>query len=98
MTRQQFKKCVREVEAVWELSGRLSDVGIETIDCKELSYASDILAEWIEDSFGPEGKDLVSWWMYEDVEKVVYEEDGSETNLENIDDLYSYLEKFYGKR
>ena len=66
MTREQFKKCVREVEAVWELSGKLSDVGIETIDCKELSYASDILAEWIEDSFGPEGKDLVSWWMYED--------------------------------
>ena len=95
MNREAFKEAVRKVEAVTELSNRLSDLGIETLDCKELFYADEILFCWLRDVFGEDGADLVSWWMYEDVEKVIYENDGTETDLENIDDLYSYLEENY---
>ena len=45
--------------------------------------------------FGDEGFDLISWWMYEEVDHVLYEA-GSErekviADLNNIDDLYDYL-------
>jgi hypothetical protein len=33
--------------------------------------------------------------LYEDVDKIIYESDGSETNLENIDDLFTYLQENY---
>ncbi len=98
MKREDFKDCIRKLEEITELGNKLSDLKIGTIECKELYYADEIFFKWVKDEFGEAGEDLVSWWMYEGVEKVVYEVDGSETNLENIDDLYSYLEKFYGKR
>ena len=95
MTREQFKKYIREIEEIAELSDKLADFGIETIECKELFRAEEIFFAWLEQDFGKNGADLVSWWLYEDVPKVIYEPDGSETNLENIDDLYSYVEGHY---
>lgn len=98
MTREQFKKCIREVESVSELSDKLAELGIETIDCKEIFYAGEIFFAWLKSCFGDEGEDLVSWWLYEDVDKIIYEPDGTEINIENIDDLYSYLEKNCGRQ
>jgi DNA-directed RNA polymerase subunit N (RpoN/RPB10) len=95
MTREQFKKYIREVEEIAELSNKLADLGIETLDCKELFYAEEIFFAWLEQDFGKNGADLVSWWLYEDVPKVIYEPDGSETNLENIDELFTYLQENY---
>lgn len=94
MTREQFKKCIREIEAVAELSGKLADLGIETLDCKELFYAEEIFFSWLKNCFGENGEDLVSWWLYEDVEKVIEDEHG-EVDLTNIDDLFTYLEENY---
>lgn len=92
MDREQFKNSLRKVEAVSELSEKLADLGIETLECPQLFAASEIFFSWVKSEFGEEGDDLVSWWVYEDVEKILYEEDGTEINLEDIDDLYSYLE------
>lgn len=95
MTREQFKKYIRDIEEVDELSNKLSDFGIETIECKELFRAEEIFFAWLEQDFGENGANLVSWWLYEDVDKIIYESDGSETNLENIDDLFTYLQENY---
>ena len=92
MTREQFKECLRKVEEVGELQKKLSDLGIETIDCNEIFYADDIFFEWVRSCFGKEGEELVSWWLYEEVDKIIHGPDGTETNVEDIDDLYSYLE------
>ena len=92
MDRKQFKKSLRKVEKISELSDKLADLGIETLQCKELFYASEIFFDWVKECFGEDGEDLVSWWMYEDVDKILYVEDGTEINIEDIDDLYSYLE------
>lgn len=95
MKREDFKDCIRKLEAIAELGNKLSDLKIETIECKELYYADDIFFKWVKDEFGEAGEDLVSWWLYEEVDKIVYEEDGTETNLEDIDALYTYLLENY---
>ena len=95
MKREDFKNCVRKLEELTELGNKLSDLKIETIDCKETYYASDIFFMWIKDEFGEAGEDLVSWWLYEEVDKIIYEKDGTETNLEDIDALYTYLLENY---
>ena len=95
MKREDFKDCIRKLEAIAELGNKLSDLKIETIECKELYYADEIFFKWVKDEFGEAGEDLVSWWLYEEVEKIVYEEDGTETNLEDIDALYTYLLENY---
>lgn len=95
MKREDFKDCIRKLEAIAELGNKLSDLKIETIECKELYYADEIFFKWVKDEFGEAGEDLVSWWLYEEVDKIVYEEDGTETNLEDIDALYTYLLENY---
>lgn len=97
MTRELFKECLRKVEAVSELSEKLSEFGIDTLDCKELFYGDDIFFSWIEWCFGENGAELVSWWLYEDTDKTITEENGDKVNLDDIDDLYSYLELHYRK-
>ena len=95
MKREDFKDCIRKLEAIAELGNKLSDLKIETIECKELYYADEIFFKWVKDEFGEAGEDLVSWWLYEEVDKIVYEKDGTETNLEDIDALYTYLLENY---
>ena len=95
MTRERFKDFIHKIEAIDELIDKLSELNIETLDCKEMYYAGEIFSEWLKEDFGEKGEDLVTWWLYEDVEKKIYEPDGKEINLENIDDLYSYLEAHY---
>jgi hypothetical protein len=56
--------------------------------------------------FGEDGLDLISWWLYEDVDHKIYESDDNApewfwsdekidrkviADLNNIDDLYDYL-------
>ena len=40
--------------------------------------------------FTEEGEDLIFWWLYEDINKVIHTDD-KEINIENIVDLYTYL-------
>ena len=49
-------------------------------------------AEKLKEQVRKEGEELVSWWLYEEVDKIIHGPDGTETNVEDIDDLYSYLE------
>ena len=35
--------------------------------------------------------DLIYWWMFEDVDKIIYKEDKSEVNVEDIHDLWNYI-------
>lgn len=97
MTREQFKECIRKVEGVNEIIDNLDDLGISIMDCPEVFASNDVFMMWVLDEFGEEGEDLVYWWVYEDVDKIIYEPDGTETNLENIDDLYTYLDENYRK-
>jgi hypothetical protein len=37
-------------------------------------------------------KDILGWWLYEDVEKVIYESDGSKKYIvRTLDELYDYM-------
>lgn len=39
------------------------------------------------------GADLLFWWLYENVDKIIYLKDGSKIDLTNLDDLLNYLYK-----
>jgi len=47
-----------------------------------------------------EALDLIHWWMYEDIEKFLYDSRSGEVinDLTELDDLYEYLEKYYTKK
>lgn len=39
-------------------------------------------------------KEYIEWWLFEDVEKKVWLEDGTEINVGSIDQLYDFLSKY----
>jgi len=40
--------------------------------------------------------DVVGWWLYDDVDKIIYIDGDVEINLDNIEDFVDYLIREYG--
>lgn len=49
-----------------------------------------LLVEILEKEFNDIGK-WIDWWLFEDVEKVVYYQDKQNRNVEKIEDFYQFL-------
>ena len=106
MTRERFKEVVNMMLEHNELYDKLYDLGIDTINCRYMETAGIFFDELMKCEFGIDGADLVSWWMYEDVDHKIYAPAGEGkpfyfpgevihgevlADLNDIDDLYSYL-------
>lgn len=67
---------------------------IELYETPLFEYPSVIFDNFIYSHFTDEGCDLIFWWMYEDVPKIIYQDTifgKVETNIEDIEDLWKYL-------
>ena len=106
MTKERFKDLVYKMLEHNEFYDKLYDLGIDAINCKYLEFAGIFFDELMRNEFGEDGLDLISWWLYEDVDHKLYapcveqreyyypgEEIHGEViaDLNNIDDLYDYL-------
>lgn len=54
-----------------------------------LSSLIEVLREVMNDK-----DDFISWWLYEDVEKVIWLDDGTRIELNTAEDLYDYLLRY----
>ena len=61
--------------------------------CTEAFNISDSLVRLISDN-NEEVIDLINWWLYEDVEKVLRYKD-KEISVRTIDELYDYINENY---
>lgn len=99
MTKERFKDLVYMMLEHNELYDKLYELGIDTINCKYMDTAGVFFDELMKKEFGEDGADLVSWWMYEDVDHKIYAANQEEemlhgeviADLNNIDNLYDYL-------
>lgn len=96
MTREKFKEMIYNIEEYNDFVDELYKLKIDIYNCKYTEYAGIFFDELMKSEFGEEGLDLVSWWLYEDVDHVLYEDESESKeaiDLNNIDDLYDYLTK-----
>lgn len=73
MTREKFKDLIYKIQEHNELYDKLYDLGIDAINCKYMECAGLFFDELMKFEFGEDGADLISWWMYEDVDHCIYE-------------------------
>ena len=73
MTKERFKDLVYTMLEHNEFYDKLYDLGIDAINCKYLETAGIFFDELMRSEFGEDGLDLISWWMYEDVDHKLYE-------------------------
>jgi hypothetical protein len=94
MTREKFKDLVYKMQEFSEFYDKLYELGIDVINCKYFEIPGIFFDEMMLREFGEENLDLITWWMYEDVDHVLYEAENENkivADLNNIDDLYDYL-------
>lgn len=48
------------------------------------------IIDMLNESMNIEDKDFLSWWLYEDVDKVIYYED-EEISVRTLEELYDYI-------
>lgn len=77
-------------ERLEELQKILNSRDLFEIDLVQLSFF--FFDEYICSHFTEDGSDLIFWWLYEDVPKIIYEND-IKYNVEDLKDLWNYLVK-----
>ena len=90
ISREKFKRQLELAQSLDQITELLHDNGIEILESKLFNIPSELFSNFLYCVCTDDGADWVEWWLYEDVEKVVYEGD-KEIRLDTIDDLYNYL-------
>ena len=61
-------------------------------DSKYVNAVGRMLDLFVDSHFSEEGSDLIYWWLFESVKKVIYDNDDKEIELSTVEDLWDYLE------
>ena len=97
ISKENFKKLVFAIRKLEEDRTILADCieniidgyAIVTMGDETISDIIDVMADGNELM-----KDDIKWWLFEDVEKKVWLKDGTEINVESIDQLYDFLVEY----
>lgn len=97
MQKEQFKKCITYIldynKELDKWCDTLCSTLFEAPIFSKAGYLIDIVIDYLGQS-NEELIDLISWWLYEDVDKVLYYKD-KEISVRTIDELYNYINENY---
>lgn len=87
-----FAKVIDKICTLDDTAAKLADIGIDIYDTPFYECATSLAEDFFNCHFNADGVDLIYWWLYEDVEKLIYDEHHNIVdNLTNIEDLFDYL-------
>lgn len=97
MTKEQFIKRIKliqnfhsEQQTLSALISKITD-GFSVVNIGD--YLIDEIVNMINECMNIKDKELIDWWLYEDVKKVIYV-DSKEISIETIEELYDYIQKY----
>ena len=97
MDRELFVKQIQLIQQLNIKTDQLKDIGINIIESPLYDIPAKLFDNFIETVCTDDGVDLVFWWLYEDVDKVICEHIGEaeeqKISLDTVYQLYEYLEK-----
>lgn len=100
ITKEQFIKAISQIQNLHSqqdtlnhLIDKLTD-GFSVVDIG--NYVVEELIDMININLELEDKDLLGWWLYEDVEKIIYVEDKA-IKVETLDELWNYIQNYNNK-
>lgn len=103
LTFEEFKEQIDLIKAVHKNLDELNKLHFDIFDTDLINNCLKIFDNFIVSHFTEVGSDLVFWWLYEDVKKIIYktvspdiftkERKEIEINVEKIEDLWEYMIK-----
>ena len=92
MTFETFKQVIELLKIESEKIEKLYNLEIDLYNFVDIYHS--IINMLLRSHYSCDGEDIISWWLYEDTEKKLYDCDGNEINdLTNIEDLWKYVEE-----
>lgn len=94
MKKEEFIKTINILTKIDDTITKLYDIGVDIVSSPLCDYGriADILWTYI---YGEEGMDVINWWLYENVDKIITI-DGENIDVTKVEDLYDFLNKYYG--
>lgn len=94
MKKEEFIKTINILTKIDDTITKLYDIGVDIVNSPLCDYGiiADILWTCI---YGEEGMDIINWWLYENVDKIITI-DGEDIDVTKVEDLYDFLNKYYG--
>lgn len=93
MSEEKFVETLLKYQNFLDVSDRLMDLGIDLAEGPITEAIDTLLDSWIDSITGEAGSDLIYWWLFEDVEKKIYEDDKVVATLDTAEDLYNYMKE-----
>lgn len=97
MDRELFVKQINLIQQLNTKTDQLKDIGINIVESSLYDIPAKLFDNFVEAVCTEDGADLVFWWLYEDVDKVICENVGEaeeqKISLDTVYQLYEYLEK-----
>lgn len=97
ITFKEFKSAVDSLSKINNYINILEKAGINISETDLVQESWKLFDMFIDSHFTEKGCDLVYWWIYEDVSKVIYQDTffgKEEINVEDINDFWSYLKSY----
>lgn len=94
MKKEEFIKIINTITKLDYTITKLYDIGVDIVNSPLCDYVriADTLWTYV---YGDEGMDVINWWLYESVDKIITI-DGENIDVTKVEDLYDFLNKYYG--
>lgn len=91
ISKKEFVKIIENDRVYHTIIDKIEKYGISIYESEPHKCYSALLDILLEQFFNSEGIELIYWWLYEDVDKVITNDDDSTIELNSAEDLYDYL-------
>jgi len=95
ITKQILKDCIQLLQQQDEITKRLdlalSDFNSSFTVLETDKYTRQAFDKLLSLYINTDGLDLIGWWMYENVNKIIYNSDKTETDLTDVDSFIEYM-------
>ena len=90
ITAYKFVEYLKSYQKGIDFLRNMDDAGLDLYETPLTASADALFQAWLEQILNEEGQDLVYWWLFEDVDKVITDND-NEINVEDIEEFTKYL-------
>lgn len=92
MNIREFVNYIRIYQRGVNFLRNMDDMGLDFYETPLCESADAIFQAWLDQILNEDGQDLVYWWLFEEVDKVITE-DGRDINVEEVEEFAKYLKE-----
>ena len=91
ITFNHFEEAIKIIQEFSQEIDKFEEMGYYIAEMPIVDMTSQLLDVFIKSHFTEKGTDLVYWWLYENVEKVITLENNEKVYIETLEDLWDFM-------